>query len=532
MKNRQIIKFLVLGTLMISSCTKLDEKDLLYGTVTSNNFYKTDLEFAAAVGAAYTNLYNIGGNNHMIPLNEVSTDEVVVPTRGADWGDGGHWVRLQTHTYNPTDPTPNNGWNFLYGGIATCNRVIFNLQPLGTPQSLAYISELKALRALYYYWLLDLFGNVPISTDFANTAPLPSNTRQQVYDFVETELIANAPQLPKNGPGDGPNYGRMNYYTCYAILAKLYLNAQIYTGTAHWDKAISACDTIINAAKYSLMANYKDNFAQKNQGSTEIIMAIPQDHVYAKGFNMCMMTLNPLHQNTYNMSNQPWNGFATIQEFYQSYIDPVQNPGPQGTVTGLDPNGTPITGTIDARLSNFITGPQFLADGSLMKDNGADLTDPNGPPVTFTPYINELQPNAWRQAGARIGKWQFYSGMTTDLDNDWAVFRYADILLVKAEATARQSSNWNAAVTLALVNQIRTRAAVTPFASLTADTFLAERGREMFCELFRRQDLIRFGKYNNAWRFHTADADTHVNLFPIPATQITANPKLTQNPGY
>jgi hypothetical protein len=532
MKNRHLIKFLALVTLTICSCTKLNEQDLLYGTVTSNNFYKTDLEFAAAVGAAYTNLYNIGGNNHMIPLNEVTTDEIVVPTRGADWGDGGHWVRLQTHTYTSQDPTPNNGWNFLYAGIATCNRVIYNLEPLGTAQSLAYIAELKALRAVYYYWLLDMFGGVPISTDFANTDPIPNSTRQQVYDFVESELTTNGPLLQKNGPGDGPNYGRINYWTCQAALAHLYLNAEVYTGTPHWDKAIAACNEIINAGLYSLAPNYKDNFSQTNQKSPEIIWAIPQDHVYAKGFNIPMMTLNPLNQNTYSMSAQPWNGFATIQEFYQSYIDPVQNPGPQGTVVGLDPKGDPVTGTLDARLANFLVGPQYATDGTQLVDNGADATDPNGPPLTFTPYINELQPSAWRQSGARIGKWTFYSGMTTDLDNDWAVFRYADILLVQAEATARLNSNWNDPLVLALVNQIRTRAGVTPYATITSDTFLAERGREMFCELFRRQDLIRFGKYNSAWRFHNADPDTHVNIFPIPATQITANPKLTQNPGY
>ena len=134
------------------------------------------------------------------------------------------------------------------------------------------------------------------------------------------------------------------------------------------------------------------------------------------------------------------------------------------------------------------------------------LPIPDGPPLTFTPYINELQPNAWRQSGARIGKWQFYNGMTSSLDNDWAIFRYADILLSKAEAVARKNSDWNNALTFAIVNQIRTQhGGVTPYAVVTADNFLAERAREMFAETFHRQDLIRFGKYNSAWRFHPAD---------------------------
>ena len=130
-------------------------------------------------------------------------------------------------------------------------------------------------------------------------------------------------------------------------------------------------------------------------------------------------------------------------------------------------------------------------------------TDPDGAPFTFTPYVNELEPNAWRQAGARIGKWQFYQGMTPDLDNDFAIFRYADILLTKAEATARKNANWNDPTVLAVVNQIRTQhGGVDPFATLTAATFLAERGREMFFEAWRRQDMIRFGTYNNAFQFH------------------------------
>jgi hypothetical protein len=174
-------------------------------------------------------------------------------------------------------------------------------------------------------------------------------------------------------------------------------------------------------------------------------------------------------------------------------------------------------------------------------DGAADASDPDGAQINFTPYINELQPAAWRQAGARIGKWEIYKGNNGQLSNDYAIFRYADVLLVKAEALARKSNNWNDPIVLALVNQIRTtHGGVTAFATLDADKFLAERGRELFAETVRRQDLIRFGKYNNEFRFHPADpADNlgpsginHLNVFPIPATQINANKNLKQNPGY
>ncbi|MES1197813.1 MAG: RagB/SusD family nutrient uptake outer membrane protein [Chitinophagaceae bacterium] len=526
--------FLIVIVLFITieSCTKLNEEDVLFDTVTANNFGNTDRELLSAVGGAYTNLYNWGSNNNMIPLNEVTTDEMVVPTKGADWGDGGHWIRLQTHKYVPDDSRIESTWTFLFAGVTTCNRLLATLEPLGTPQSAAYISELKVLRAIYYYWLLDMYGNVPITTDFTVTDPPANKTKAEVYAFVEKELVDNVPALSKTGPTDESTYGRVNFYTGEAVLAKLYLNAQTYTGTAQWDKAIAACDQVINSGKYVLTTDYKRNFAKQTQGSTENIWVIPYDEVKAKGFNMCMMTLHLNSGATYNMSAQPWNGFATIQEFYQSYIDPVQNPGPQGTVVGLDPLGTPTTGTLDKRLSNFLVGPQFKADGTPLLDGGADAADPNGAPVTFTPYINELQPAAWRQSGARIGKWEFYNGMGQDMSNDLVIFRYADILLTKAEAVARKNSNWNDPVALALVNQLRARAGVTAFATMDVNAMLAERGREMFAECFRRQDLIRFGKYNSAWRFHAADADAHLNIFPIPATQINANKNLKQNPGY
>jgi hypothetical protein len=282
------------------------------------------------------------------------------------------------------------------------------------------------------------------------------------------------------------------------------------------------------------MANYRDNFRKENKGTSEAIWVIPYDEIQARGFQLPHMTLHMGSQDTYQMGGQPWNGWATTAEFYNSYIDPAQNPGPQATVTGLDPKGTATTGTADRRLANFITGPQFRADGvTPLLDGAADATDPDGPQIVFTPYINELLPGAWRQSGARVGKYEFYKGMTGQLSNDWILFRYADLLLTKAEALARKATNWNDATAMALVNQIRTvHGGVTAYNTMDANTFLAERGREMFFEATRRQDMIRFGTYNRAFQFHAADASPHVNLFPIPESVINSNKNLKQNPGY
>ncbi|MDN3658680.1 RagB/SusD family nutrient uptake outer membrane protein [Ferruginibacter paludis] len=543
MKNKLIKSTLIAGLLFTGfSCTKLDEGPYLFDKVTGDKFGKTDLEVQSLVGAAYANLAGVGGNNHYIPLNEVTTDEIVVPTRGPDWGDGGHWVRLKRHTYVATDPLPANGWNFCYSGVSTCNRLIFNLTKIGTPSALEYIPELKALRAIYYYWLMDWYGNVPLSIDYSVTTPVGNSPRLEVYKFIESELTTNAPLLKKpTSVPDIATYGRVNYYTAEACLAKLYLNAELYGAGKQYDKAIAACDNIINSGVYNLMPNYADNFSQNDQGSKEFIWAIPFDHIKFGGLNINMMTLSYLNQRTYNINAQPWNGFASTAEFYKSYIDTVANPGTTGMVVGLSPKGDMTRGTLDKRLGNFIVGPQFAADGTRLVDDGADATDPDGPPFTFTPYMNELEPAAWRQSGARIGKWQMYNGMTSNMDNDFVIFRYADILLTKAESIARNTSNWNDATTLATVNQIRTlHGGVTPFATLTAATFLAERSREMFCEAWKRQDMIRFGTYNDAYGFHNADAPdalgpngiNHLNIFPIPDAQINANKLLKQNPGY
>lgn len=532
------VKYALVGVVFLASCTKLNETDLLYGQPTDTNFGQKDAEVVSLVAAAYTNLYgSFGADGNIMRVEEVPTDEIVVPTRGPDWGDGGHWVRLKLHTYQPNDGGPENTWGFLFKGVNTCNRVLAQLESStnGTDYRL-FISELKALRAIYYYWLLDLFGNVPISADFTDTDPPTNNTRKEVYDFVEKELIAALPDLPKTGPDDNATYGRVNYYTAQAVLAKLYLNAQVFTGstTGEWDKCIAACDDIINSGNYALMPDYSDNFKKENKGSKESIWVIPYDQVKATGFNLPHMTLHMENQETYKMGGQPWNGWASVAEFYNSYIDTVTNPGPVGKVIGLDPKGDSVRGTLDNRLSNFIVGPQYKSDGATpLTDGAADATDPDGPWIHFTPYMNELQPGAWRQSGARIGKYEFYTGMTGQLSNDWVLFRYADILLTKAEALARKSGNWNDPTALALVNQIRTtHGGVTPYATMTAEAFLAERGREMFFEATRRQDMIRFGTYNKAFQFHPADPNDHVNIFPIPATVLNANPNLKQNLGY
>ncbi len=529
-------------TFFTFSCTDLDEE--LFDQVTADNFFQTEQELIAGLGAAYSSFGGLGNHSNLWSTNELVSDELIITTKGGDWFDGGVLQQLHLHTYTPDNGFFNNTWGMLYGGVNTSNRLIYQFEQLkaqGNPSADAFIAELRAVRALWYYWIMDGFGRGPLVTDFTDTEVKGAATRQELYNFIESELNDIIDVLPD--AKDASTYGRMTKWAALSVRAKLYLNAGVYTGTPQWAKAAADAQAIITGAKFNLQATYKDNFAINNAGSTENIFVYPYDKVFNNGFNWPMMTLHYASQTVYNLTEQPWNGYSVVEEFYNSYSNPVTNPGPQGPVwlgLAVDANNDKVPdtqGTLDSRLSNFIVGPQYLPSGAKAIDPAfegetAVQPDPDGTNLNFTPRINEIGPNAWRQGGARIGKYAYEVGGTANMSNDFVIFRYADILLVRAEALWRLNNADAEALTL--VNQIRTRAQVTPFASLTADNLLAERGREMFAEMTRRQDLIRFGKFANAWGFKPAKAAsaTTYSVFPIPKQQLDANSLLTQNPGY
>ncbi len=540
---------LVVGLFFIvPACTDLDEE--VFSEVTADNFFKTDREFIAALGAAYSSLAALGGHANVWSISELASDELVVTTKGGDWFDGGVLIEIHRQEYSPDNGFFNNAWTTMYGGIGTTNRLINQFEELvaaGNTDANAFIAELRALRALWYYFALDAFGNVPLSIDFLDETPPENSTdfgsgRIAVFNFIESELNAIIPLLDPTSTGK--TYGRMNQAAAYALRSKLYLNAEVFTGTARWADAIADADVIMNGTvgSFSLEVSYKDNFAINNEGSSESIFVIPYDKVFAGGFIWAPMTLHYANQSTFNFTFQPWNGYSVVEEFYNSYIDPVQNPGPQGPVwTGLadfDPNDdkTPNgVGTLDLRLSNFLVGPQFNSDGTPTEDPAfegptADQPDPDGTRLNFTPAINEVWPNGWRQGGARIFKYPYEVGGTENASNDFIIFRLADIMLTKAEAMFRMG---DAAGALSIVNQFRSRAGVTPYGTLTEDNLFDERGREMFAEMTRRQDQIRFGRWGEAWWEKVATSgESKWIVFPIPQVQIDASVVLNQNPGY
>ena len=503
------LRVLVVGCFLMTAgnaCTDLKEEQYSeVGQATADEIEKNLADPEKIVLGAYNKLGGFGNHGGIFSMQEISSDEMIIPQRGGDWYDGGYWLRTHQHQFGSDIPGLDNTFSTLYSCIAVCNRYIGKGPVLIPSKSTEIVAELRALRALCYFYLCDMFGNVPLIKSFPGVLEeAVTKPRLEIYNFVESELNAATVGLSKNA-----TYGRINYWAAKSILAKLYLNAQVYKGAAELDKCIAACDEIINSGKYSIEPDYFSNFNPTNNNSKENILVVPYDEVKRQGFNLPQMTLHYASQKTFKLRDQPWNGYCSLAEFYNSY----------------DAN--------DKRKANLIAGQQFEADGvTKIIDDGAETADPDGKPLNYTPEVNELFPNALRQAGARVGKYKFKEGATPNLDNDFPLFRLGDIILSKAEALWRK--NAADATALLLVNQIRTRAGATPFTSLNTDNFLAERGREMFAESWRRNDMIRFGKFFKKYdKFKTLDGEAACKgLFPIPKGQINSNSQLKQNECY
>jgi hypothetical protein len=493
------IKSLLVGGLVamtMGSCWEL-EQEVLSGITQEELQQNVTPELIEVLKqSAYSAVVsNWGGHGGLYSIIEVSSDELAIPQKGADWEDGGIWLRNHRHTWISTDGPYNGAWQYAFRIVGESNLLLQqypDLADLG--------AELRVLRALAYLWLIDNFGNVPIIRETDRGGSPSQNTRQEVFQFIESSILENADLLTKNNTRTN-----LNYWTAHMILAKLYLNAEVYTGTARWADAEAALDVIINEGPYSLAPNFFSNFSTTNDNSPENMFTLPYDANNAGGFNIHQMTYHYSTQQTFELQEQPWNGYTALEEFYNSYEEE------------------------DVRKNSLREGLQFRSDGvTPIIDASAEASDPDGPEINFTPNINELAPNALRQAGTRVNKFEIQLGAAPNLSNDFPIFRYADVLLMKAEAAWRQG---NSAVALQFVNQVRARANVAPLTAIDPDILLAERGRELFAEGHRRSDLIRFGKYNDAW-WEKAQSAPFRNLFPIPENQLQANPNLTQNPGY
>lgn len=480
------------------SCTKLDQK--VYSVVPESSFWQTPDQIAAGLAPAYQAMTGIP-NGDLWELNAVSSGNMIVPTRGNDWYDNGAHQAMWLHNWKPDLSQVNNSWNALFGGIGKANFTLTAVNALtNKPENIDAINaELKVLRAYFYYMAMDMFGNVPLVTDF-NTDPnsVTNSPRADVFNFVEKEIKDNISLLPDV---DVSTYGRMTKYGGFMLLAKLYLNAQVYTGTPRWSDCMAACDSVISSGKYSLSSDYFSNFAVNNDGSAENIFVVPFDKINIGGMNWEMETLHYQHNLKYNLTGQPWNGYCATADFYNGFDN------------------------TDKRKQMWLVGQQYDAKGSPLVDAQTNL------PLKISPYVNELSNSAdsFRLAGVRNVKYAPQAGTSGNQSNDMVIFRLADAYLMKAEAELRAGTITDAAQ---LVNAVRQRSGL-PAMALTLPNLLAERQHELVWEGWDRQDAIRFGTFGNARKPAKAvDPDKHLEIFPIPAPQISSNPNLKQNPGY
>ena len=525
-------------TVLFFSCTKLDQN--VYSVVPNQNFWKTPEQIAAGIAPAYASLVNIpDGNYH--DLAEIPGDDMIVPARGADWLADGQWIQLWQHTWTATTAQVQDCWGELYGGIGQINfilSVVNNLDP--APPDINNINaELKTLRALYYYWAMDLYGNIPLVTSFETDASKLTNTpRKDVYNFIDSELNNNLPFLTTDV--SLATYGRVNRYTAFCTLAKLYLNAQVYTGTPQWAKAAQMCDSVILSGKYNLEANYFDNFSVNNQASKENIFVVPFDNVNIGGNNWQMETLHYDNDKNYGVPGGAWNGYCTNAEFYSLY-----DTSSVYTVKGQNTYRT----YNDERAGQFIIGQQYKEQVtyppninmlSHSDDAGLKIQDAQtNLDLSFYADFDQISSpeGKFRLAGLRNIKYFPQTGVSTSQANDMVIYRLADVYLMRAEASLRAGTA--SATDLEYVNALRERAYSGDdshdwkMSDLTLTNMYDERGRELAWENFRRQDAIRFGTFGDARKPQKAkDADDHWQIFPIPENQHTANNNLKQNPGY
>jgi hypothetical protein len=543
--KKLILKYTIAAALglglIISACTNLDEK--VYDKIVSEEFTPTANDAFAIMGPAYTQLrdwmFAWVGN---FDSQEECSDIIVTPARPNGWVDGGIYRAMHEHIWNSEQYHCSNIWSRCYTGINFVNRSLYQIESGSLPvegNKDAIIAEIKTLRAFYYYILCDNFGNVPVVTrfDLPEDSLPDQKTRQQVYDFIISEVTGNIDNLSEEK--STLYYGRFNKWAAHMLLAKMYLNAGVYTGTPKWDECIAQCDQIIGSGKYEMEPNFRSVFATANESSDEIVFSIPFDNItdWDYGwFHLPWKTLHPSSQATYNLELQPWGGNCAIPQFIDTY-----NPK-------------------DKRLKDtWIMGLQFSSTGDTLRCSMKAKYATK--PLEYTNFVQGIaKTEEWE--GYRIGKYEIALGTRwMAIKNDFPLFRYADVLMMKAECLLRKGEADAAA---ALVTEVRTRdfddpadAVVTGSqlqegsaynyglvengeltvpegggADIQYGRFLDELGWEFAAEARRRQDLIRFGVFTTkSWLSHEPNGDFRT-IFPIPQTQLDKNYKLVQNPLY
>jgi hypothetical protein len=550
--KKKFLKYIVcpaLFMLVISSCHKLNVP--ITTELTPDVYPQDSASYVTASGPVYVVLRGNYGVEFFFQQT-LSTDEAIMPARGGNWYDGAQNQQMHYHTYNADNNYVTSNWNWLETIIGVANQalsIIGSTEPAGATKS-TRLAEIKMMRDLAYFWMMDNYGGAPIDTVYGDFTARAKASRADLFNFIESDVKANIPYL--SAATGVSTYGRANKYTAYALLAKMYLNADVYTGSARYDDCIAACDNVINSGLYSLASItnslamfYPTNGPTSPGSEQEFIFAIPYDPNFNngswpfRGVNIHSRYDVPRSMghvaagggnNFFDLTWTPSAPESTIPSFYSYFYDPN-----------------------DARNAQWLTGLQYQRDGvtpiditTTYSSYDAIANAGNNNPYTYqlnlTPNVVLRQSVAAFDCGNDEVAWnmgyrciKFYPDSTSanrNQNNDIPVFRYADIILMKAEAILRGGAATGGATALSLANSLRANRTTSPaWTNISLDSIYNERCREFTQENWHRNDMIRFGLYENSWGFKT-DADAGHRIFPIPSTALTLNPALTQNTGY
>lgn len=546
MKNKSIIYAALASVLCFTNaCTKLDEN--AYDIISADDFYKNKTEVLSAVLRPYTHAnawVSPSGQDGWWRLAELSGDQLAWPTKGRHGEDSGKWKRLHYHTWTVDEDGINRAWGLMYWGMGLCNSPIENIEALdiskvgiSEAERQSYIAELKLLRAFHYLKLMDLFGNIPVVTKVGTPAKPETLSRKEVFEFVEREIKENIEKAPKLSR---EMLGRMSQAGAYAMLTELYLNAETWTGTPRWDDCIDAANKLISGeagaqnGTMGLDPNISDQFTSTNDLSKEAIFSIAYDYKianFAAGFPSEFYHFK--QQEIYGGGRNGNDGIVVIPGVYTNYKDADKRKSDWlliGKMFKFSDGVTPVL------ASEEYFGQQLEFVDNIQK-NKSDSKVSN---------MSEGEENS----GVRFNKYKLGNqvpgpGGKPEIDpnynnTDWNIYRLTWIYFAKAEAIMRKNGGVANAEAVQLINDTKKRAftdATWPAnayttTTLTMDELLAERGREFIFEGFRRNDLIRFGKFaTGSWWDHTPTNATRA-LYPIPQQQRNLNTNLSQNPGY
>lgn len=477
-----------------------------------------------------------GTGRGIYDLNTFTTDEAIMPTRGGDWYDGGFWQGLYLHRWGVNNEAIYATWEYLYRTVILCNGSLERIQDFAEKhpeENVAdCVAEVRALRAMFYYYIMDLFGSVPlIEKSDPEAEDIVQEKRSKVFNFIVKELTESSSFLSKERSNQpGVYYGRMTQPVVWFLLAKLALNAEVYTDDDWTDgsrpdgksiffevegQRLNAWQTVnyycekITAAGYTLEKDYTANFAVFNESSEENIFVIPMSKtLYTNQFICLFRSRHYNHAKAYGLSGE--NGSSATKEVLETF--------------GYD------TPQVDARFDYcYFAGPvKDLEGNQILLDDGVT-------PLVYEPWNVALDVSGKpyeKTAGARMKKYEVDKTGLKDgklLDNDIVLFRYADVLLMQSEAKVRNGENGDAEL-----NLVRSRVGMAP-RTATLENLLDERMMELAWEGWRRQDMIRFGVFTRSYSCRPqlpGEENGYTTVFPIPEKVIDMNPQLHQHKGY